>query len=113
MGVCCWYAPSMVIPRLRRDCSYSRGRDFNSLAISLASLPGKTGKTIAARDIVEPPAGTFAKGHWTASPLGASARTGRCLVSPRPEDDRDKNRFCLTGSRGLRRESHLGGSASV
>jgi hypothetical protein len=55
MGVCCRYALSMVIPSRLRDCSYSRGRDFISLAISLASLPGKTGKTKARRVIAVPP----------------------------------------------------------
>src|SRR5450759_5262219 len=69
MGVCCRYALSKVIPSLLRDCSYSRGRDFISVAISLASFPGKTGNTNAVRDILVPPRETFAKGHGTTSPL--------------------------------------------
>src|ERR1035437_8854135 len=67
MGVCCRYALSMVIPRRLRDCSYSPGRDFSSVAISLASFPGTTGNTNAVRDILYLLLKLKAKGHRTTS----------------------------------------------
>src|SRR5665811_1656437 len=84
MGVCCRYALSIVIPARLRDSSYSRGRDFNSFAMSLASLPGRTGKVNAMRDILAPPSESYAKGDRTASLLDRHAGRDRpvCGVSP-------------------------------
>src|SRR5450756_3191948 len=84
MGVCCRYALSIVIPARLRDSSYSRGRDFNSFAISLASLPGRTGKVNAIRDILVPPSESYAKGDRTVSLLDRHAGRDRpvcgCLL---------------------------------
>src|SRR5664280_2931577 len=95
MGVCCRYALSRVIPARLRDSSYSRGRDFNSFAISLASFPGRTGKVNAIRDILVPPDGTCAKSDRTASLLDTPTVTGRYAECPRQEDRRDEQPFAL------------------